>query len=79
MRHRINSVVTETRHSRTFTPIRVLSLALGLAAAHMTLSAALSASAKTQAAIDAVTLARPHVPNNLPVEEQIEAKMAFAD
>jgi hypothetical protein len=57
----------------------MLTLALGLAAAHTMLSAALSARAETQAAIDAVTLARPHVPINLLVEEPIEAKMAVAE
>ena len=78
MRHRITSVVRETPGSRTFTGVRMLSLALGLAAAHMTASAALSARAETQAAIDAVTLARPHLTNNSIVDGPIEAKMALA-
>ncbi len=79
MRDLITSVATATRGSRIFTAVRMLSLALGLAAAQMTLSAALSARAETQAAIDAVTLARPDMLNNSPVEEHIGAKMAFAD
>jgi hypothetical protein len=57
----------------------LLPLALGVVAAHMTLSTALAARAKTQAAIDAVTLARPHIPASSPVGELIEAKIASAE
>jgi hypothetical protein len=42
----------------------MLSLALGLVVAHAAASSALTARAETQAAIDAVTLARPHLQNN---------------
>ena len=79
MRNLISSVAIETGNSKTFPAIRMLSLTLGLAAAHMMLSATLSARAETQAAIDAVTLARPHMPNDPPGQEHLDAKLALAD
>src|SRR4029079_15391246 len=73
MRHGITSTATETRGSRNFTAVRILLLALGLAAAHTTASAALSARARTQAAIDAVTLAHPNLRSTL-VDEPLDVK-----
>jgi hypothetical protein len=55
----------------------MLLLALGLAAAHTTASAALSARARTQAAIDAVTLADPNLRSTL-VDEPVDEKLALA-
>ena len=54
MRHRTTSAATGPLGSRAFPAGSMLTLALGLAAAHTMLSAALSARAETQAAIDAV-------------------------
>jgi hypothetical protein len=62
MRYCTTSAAIGTPGSRTFSAGSMLTLALGLAVAHTMLSAALSARAETQAAIDAVTLARPHLP-----------------
>lgn len=78
MRHRITPVASKTRGSKTFPAVRMLSLALAIAAVHTTASAALSARAHTQAAIDAVTLARPHLPNNAADGEPVEEKVALA-
>jgi len=53
---------SETRRGRKLRPLRTaMLLVLGAVAAHNLLSSALSASAETQAAIDAVTLARAHL------------------
>ena len=79
MRRRIISSATKASDSRSFIVAILLPLAIGVVAAQMTLSAALAARAETQAAIDAVTLARPHIPNNSPVIERIEAKVASAE
>jgi hypothetical protein len=77
MHHGITSAATETRGSKTFTVTRMLLLVLGLAAAHTTASAALSARARTQAAIDAVTLAHPNLRSTL-VDEPVDVKLALA-
>ena len=76
MRHGITSVATGTRGSRNFT-FRMLLLALGLAAAHTTASAALSARARTQAAIDAVTLAHSNL-RTTSVDEPVNINLALA-
>ena len=77
MRHR-TSVASQTRGSGNFTAVRMMLLALGLAAAHTTASAALSAKASTQAAIDAVTLAPPNLRNSFMVDEPVDEKLALA-
>lgn len=59
------SAASEAHQFKMLNPIGVLSLALGLAAAHTMVSTAWSARAETQAVIDAVTLARPHLPSNM--------------
>jgi len=63
-------ISAETWKSRPPKAAMMFSLALGLVVAQVTLSSALSARAATQAAIDAVTLARPHAAKVVsPVQE----------
>jgi hypothetical protein len=60
MRDLISSMSPETARSRPLAAAMMLPVVLALLGTQI--SSALSARAATQAAIDAVTLARPHVP-----------------